>query len=131
MTKTNAFERKLSWWGAFGLLCMMCGCGASTTPQTTGIANLVATDAAAGACLIEYNDALTTGDLCCLTVGGANTCDLKTQCNAQSGSDCCLFYSTENTTLGQTCCRYSNNQAPHGPDGSDITVPCNELLSSH
>ena len=61
MTKTNAFPTKLSWLGAFGLLGMMCGCGAFTPPQTTDIANLVAADTPAGACLIEYNDALATG----------------------------------------------------------------------
>jgi len=127
MKKVNGFRR--SWSVAVALLAVSAACGGSK-PVSKDISQLVVAGAPAGACLIEYNTALTTGDPCCLAVDGANTCDLSTQCNAASGAGCCLFYATDNTTMGQACCRYSGSSTPTSADGRDITSDCNALLES-
>jgi hypothetical protein len=41
-----------------------------------------------------------------------------------------LFYATDNTTMGQACCRYSGGTIPTSANGRDITGDCNALLQS-
>ena len=77
----------------------------------------------AGACLLEYNSALATGDACCYRQGGTNTCNRSTKCNDASGSGCCLIYGTENTAGGGRCCLYEGGQL-----GDDPTE-CSALLA--
>jgi hypothetical protein len=62
--------------------------------------------AAAGSCLLEYNDALASGDPCCYRQGGTNTCNTSIMCNDRSGAGCCLIYGTDSTTGGSRCCLY-------------------------
>ena len=125
----NGFARWMARAGVLVLLSVGVSCGGSK-PASTDISNLIVAGAPAGACLIEYNTALVAGDPCCLAVGGANSCDLSTQCNAASGAGCCLFYATNNTTMGEACCRYSGNSTPTSGDGRDITSDCNTLLAA-
>jgi hypothetical protein len=67
-----------------------------------------------GACLLEYNTALTSGDPCCYRKNGPNTCDRDTACNGLSGADCCLVYGTQNTSGGQRCCLYETGAPVDG-----------------
>src|SRR5450432_469745 len=57
-----------------------------------------------GACLLQYNDALVSGDPCCYRQGGRNVCDQSISCNDRSGAGCCLIYGTENTSGNSRCC---------------------------
>jgi hypothetical protein len=77
-----------------------------------------------GACLLEYNSALASGDACCYRKGGANTCDVNVQCNERSGQGCCLVYGTENTSFGQRCCLYAERR---NVDGAG---ECDQLLAA-
>jgi hypothetical protein len=77
-----------------------------------------------GACLLSYNTALVSGDDCCYRKGAANTCNPRIQCNAASGSGCCLIYGTENTKSGQRCCLYADGG---NVDGAD---ECDQLLAA-
>jgi hypothetical protein len=115
---------------ALMLVFIAAACGGTRPPASSDISSLVVAGTPPGACLIEYNTALATGDPCCLAVGGANTCNLATQCNAASGAGCCLFYATDNTTVGSTCCRYEGGSQPRAADGRDITSDCNALLQA-
>jgi hypothetical protein len=74
----------------------------------------------AGACLLEYNGALATGDPCCYRQGGKNTCDRSIKCNDASGTGCCLIYGTENTAGGGRCCLYEGGQL--GDDPAECSV---------
>jgi hypothetical protein len=77
-----------------------------------------------GACLIEYNSALASGDACCYRKGGANTCDATVTCNDRSGAGCCLIYGTANTSYGGRCCLYANGG---NVDGAE---ECDQLLAA-
>jgi hypothetical protein len=81
----------------------------------------------AGACLLEYNDALVPAgaDTCCYRQGGTNGCHTITQCNDLSGAGCCLVYGTENTAGGGRCCLYESGEL-----GDDPTE-CQALLVAH
>lgn len=120
--------------GALALL-MLAGCGSRlTTGGDAGgdaSSDLISPAAPPGSCLIEYNGAFVSDPsaACCVRVGGPNSCDLGIQCNAMSGSPCCLFYSTANTVLGEMCCRYSNGEPPRAGDGQDVSAACDELIN--
>jgi len=81
----------------------------------------------AGACLLEYNDALVAAgaDTCCYRQGGTNNCHGITQCNDLSGAGCCLVYGTENTAGGGRCCLYESG------DLGDDPTECQGLLAAH
>jgi len=76
-----------------------------------------------GACLLEYNDALASGDACCYRQHGANTCDRSIKCNSASGSGCCVIYGTANTAGGSRCCLYESGDLGDNPD------ECSALLA--
>jgi hypothetical protein len=80
----------------------------------------------AGACLLEYNDALVSAgaDTCCYRQGGTNNCHTITQCNDLSGAGCCLVYGTDNTAGGGRCCLYESGEL-----GDDPTE-CQTLLAA-
>jgi hypothetical protein len=79
---------------------------------------------ATGACLLEYNDALVSGDPCCYRQGEANRCNPGIACNEASGDGCCLIYGTQATSFGGRCCLYA--------DGSPVdgAQECQQLLSA-
>jgi hypothetical protein len=131
MPRTNGLGTKVLRLGALTLVFIAAACGGSTPPPSADISGLVVAGTPPGACLVEYNTALATGDPCCFAEGGANTCDLATKCNAASGAECCLFYATNNTVLGSSaCCRYEGTTQPRAADGSDITSERNALLQA-
>lgn len=118
-------------WG-LGALLLLVGCGSSSLGGGGDAgSNLVAPGTPIGSCLVEYNGAFVSAgaSACCARLGGPNTCDVSVQCNATSGSPCCLFYSTSSTVLGQMCCRYSNGDPLIDRDGNDATAVCDALIS--
>jgi hypothetical protein len=72
--------------------------------------------------LLQYNDALTSGDPCCYRQGGTNTCNTSIMCNDVSGAGCCLIYGTDATTGGSRCCLRDAGQS-----GED--AECRTLLA--
>jgi len=92
--------------------------GPGDSPPTRGAKPPVA----AGSCLLEYNDALASGDPCCYRQGGTNTCNTSIMCNDLSGAGCCLIYGTDTTTGGSRCCLYDA-----GKFGED--AECRTLLA--
>jgi len=105
---------------------LACGSNSLTTgPDDAGTTGGQGSDAIGkGACLLEYNTALASGDPCCYHEGGANTCNKAIVCNERSGAGCCLIYGTENTAGGERCCLYADGgQVDSAPE-------CAKLLSS-
>jgi hypothetical protein len=98
------------------------GIGGDAT-STGGTISTGSGTAAAGECLLLYNDALVAGDACCYRMGGTNICDSSIACNELSGPDCCIIYASENTSGGQRCCLYESGK--YGDDASE----CQQLLS--
>jgi hypothetical protein len=107
--------------------------GCSSTAQPVDISSFVKPGTPAGACLVEYNSALVPAgaDPCCRTSGGPNNCDLGTRCNDLSGSDCCLFYSTDNDAFPAQCCWYEQGWPHDTNDGSPEATACLALVGSH
>jgi hypothetical protein len=105
---------------------LACGSNSPTTePDDAGAMDAQASDAnGKGACLLEYNTALASGDPCCYRKGGANTCNKAITCNEASGAGCCLIYGTDNTAGGERCCLYSDGGSV------DSAAECAQLLSA-
>jgi hypothetical protein len=94
--------------------------GASTDGQATNDGE-GSSGGAAGSCMLEYNDALASGDPCCYRQGSANTCNTSIMCNDRSGTGCCLIYGTDSTTGGSRCCLYDA--------GRLVDAECRALLA--
>jgi len=124
-------HRGMSWVAPAGLLlfavAMTNGCGAKAAGMHM---SYVVPGTPAGACTLEYNSGLVdpSADRCCARVGGPNTCNPDTACNATTGSPCCVIYATQVTVGGMGCCHYSNGDPVSGTNG-DRTEECEGLLA--
>ena len=122
----------------FTVLLAIAGCSstassADSSAPSADISSFIKPGLAPGACLVEYNSAVVPAGaaLCCRTNGGPNNCDLSTKCNAVSGSDRCLFYSTDNDVFPAQCCWYEQGWPHDTNDGTFEATACLALVGSH